>query len=151
MLLRTTRKWPGVLKSLPPPCPLIPLFAIDSTSSFNIYLNWGHRKEKIKLQCQDHSCHYTEKSYKAVLLFTFIFIIYLFIYFGRLVVCGVPGPGIRCEPPLRIKPQLQERWILNPLCGLRIEPTSQLSQDAPNPMPQQELIISFLKGFTYGG
>ena len=39
-----------------------------------------------------------------------------FILFGLPVAYGVPGPGIRSEPHLRPKLQLQQRWILNPLC-----------------------------------
>ena len=61
---------------------------------------------------------------------------YLFIYFlAALLVYGVRGPGITSEPQL-----LWKRWILNPLCWAGIEPASQRSQDAADPIaPQQEL------------
>ena len=38
-----------------------------------------------------------------------------FFFFSCPVTYGVPRPGIRSEPRLHPKPQLQQHWILNPL------------------------------------
>ena len=40
----------------------------------------------------------------------------LFLFFGCLGACGVPGPGTRSEPQLLPKPQLWQCWIFNLLC-----------------------------------
>ena len=39
--------------------------------------------------------------------------------FGHPMAYAVPGPGIRTELQLQPTPQLQQRWILNPLCRAR--------------------------------
>ena len=52
---------------------------------------------------------------------------------------GVLGPGIRFEPQLQ--PQLQQYWILNPLCCPGIQPTCRCSKDATDPLvPQWDLL-----------
>ena len=62
-----------------------------------------------------------------------------FFSFGRPVAYGVPRPGIRSEPQLQPKPQLQQHWTLNPRAGPGIKPVSQCSQEADPIAPQWEL------------
>ena len=54
---------------------------------------------------------------------------FLFLFFGHPAAYGVPRPGIRSKPLFCPMPQLQQRWILNPLCWARDQPLSQRSRD----------------------
>ena len=47
------------------------------------------------------------------------------------------GPGIRSELQLQPTPQLGQRQILNLLCLVGIEPTSQYAKDATDPIGTQ--------------
>ena len=44
---------------------------------------------------------------------------FFFFFFRCPMAYGVPRQGIRFEPQLQPKPQLQQHWILNPLCWAR--------------------------------
>ena len=73
----------------------------------------------------------------------FFFFLFLFFFFWLSTAYGVLSPGIRSEPQLPPKLQLQQHGILNPGYWTRIEPVSQHSQNAADPTaPQQELRAS---------
>ena len=72
-----------------------------------------------------------------------------FPFFGRPVAYGVPGSGIRSKLQLQPTPQLWQLGNLNSLCRLEIEPASQRSRDAANPVaPQQNALLHFF--FFFG-
>ena len=71
-------------------------------------------------------------SFYFILLY---FTLFHFIFFGHVVACGVPRPGIRSEPQL-----LPTHQSLTHCARLGIEPESQCSRIAADPIaPQQEL------------
>ena len=63
----------------------------------------------------------------------------------------IPGQAsIKFELKLRSKPQLLKCWILNPLCWLGIEPSSQPSQGATDPVvPKWEFLNRFFLNKTH--
>ena len=66
--------------------------------------------------------------------------VFLSFFLSCPVAYGVLGPGIRSQPQFRAKPQVQQCWILNPLCWVGIKPASQSYRDAADPIaPQQAL------------
>ena len=68
--------------------------------------------------------------------------VYLLVYLlAALWHMELPGQGsyLSCSCELS-KPQMQQRQIPNPLCGARIKPASQHTQDTADPIrPRQEL------------
>ena len=73
----------------------------------------------------------------------------VFFYFDCLKAYGIPRSGIRSKLQVPPMPQLQKCQILNSLCWLEIEPSSQSSRDAANPLvPQWELLWSTFNRFV---
>lgn len=63
-----------------------------------------------------------------------------FFFFGHPSAYGVPGLGIRSKLQLQPKPQLQQCQTLTHRASLGIEPVSQCSQEAVDPVaPHWEL------------
>ena len=81
------------------------------------------------------------------ILFCFIlFYLFIFFHFWPLHSIWSSQARIRSKLQLQPKPQLRQHWILNPLAGLGIEPASQCSQDAEDPIvPQQELLVWYFR------
>ena len=135
----------------PWPCTPVPwentLFIKDPGGSEST-LHWFHQQ----IWTLTISAPITEHKYvrlldKCGLVFKFFFLFfYLFIFFSAgPVAYGVPAPGTESKPDLQSTRQLQQRWILNPLCWAG--DWTRVPDCSINPTaPQQELFIWFWWG-----
>jgi len=68
------------------------------------------------------------------------------IFFGRSKACGAAAQGSDLSHSCELSHSCGNAWILKPLCQARIQPASQRSQDAADPIvPQRELLLSIFK------